>query len=115
MLRLGILVFVAALAFVPGAMSARSEADKGKDRPPTALTNDFKTIWMTEWVACNRIRMNTLAHQVHMKVPASRSPQVQAKILANRAMLYLYETDPEIDAAVDGCRNGILWRYYHPG
>jgi hypothetical protein len=49
-----------------------------------------------------------------MKVPAGRSPQVSAQVLATRAMFLLYETDEEMATAIDGCRNGILWRYYHP-
>jgi hypothetical protein len=115
MFHLRILAVLAALTLVPAAVAAPTVSDQGRDRPPGALADGFKTIWMTEWVACNRIKMSTLAHQIHLKVPAARSPQVSAKVLAKRAMLYLYETDPEINTAVDGCRNGILWRYYHPG
>ena len=42
------------------------------------------------------------------------TPQQAANKLARRAVYLLYETTPETLAAADGCRNGILWRYYHP-
>jgi hypothetical protein len=114
MFRAPIVVVLVALTLVPVALAANRVSDQGRDRPPAALAEEFKTIWMTEWVACNRIKMSTLAHQVHIKVAPGRSPQVNAIVLAKRAMLYLYETDPQMKTAVDGCRNGILWRYYHP-
>jgi hypothetical protein len=115
MVHLRALVVLAALTLVPISAAATRASDQGRDRPPAVLKEEFKTIWMTEWVACNRIKMGTLASQIHMKIPAGRSPQVSAIVLAKRAMLFLYDTDPEIKTAVDGCRNGILWRYYHPG
>jgi hypothetical protein len=42
------------------------------------------------------------------------TPQQAANKLSKRAVKFLYETTPELKAGADGCRNGILWRYYHP-
>jgi hypothetical protein len=67
---------------------------------------------MTEWVACNRITITTLARQLQVKVPQT-TPLHASKLLAKRAMRFLYETDVEMRAAIDGCQNGILWRYFH--
>jgi len=87
---------------------------KGTSRPPGTITDPHKTIWMTEWVACNRITMKTLAGQLKAKVPPQNTPLQDAKLLAKRAMFLLYETVPETRVAEDGCTNGILWRFYHP-
>jgi hypothetical protein len=86
---------------------------KGTSRPPGTITVPHKSIWMTEWVACNQVSLKTLASQLSMKVPPHRTPLQDAKILANRAMQFLYETDAETTVAIDGCTNGILWRYFH--
>jgi len=42
------------------------------------------------------------------------TPQQAANKLSKRAVKFLYETREELAAGADGCRNGILWRYYHP-
>lgn len=84
----------------------------GTSRPPGTITEEHKTIWMTEWVACNRITMTTLANQLQVHVPKTTTLQA-SKILAERAMRFMYETDAEMKVAVDGCRNGILWRFFH--
>ena len=34
-------------------------------------------------------------------------------MLSVRAMRFLYEDPVELAVARDGCRNGILWRFYH--
>jgi len=70
-------------------------------------------IWMSEWVACRHSSLRHLAAELHMKVPAGRSPQVTAKIIAKTAEEPLWDLESEFVVAVDGCRNGILWRYYH--
>jgi hypothetical protein len=46
-------------------------------------------------------------------VPAGRTPQVTAKLVATVAENALWNLDQEFKTAVDGCRNGILWRFYH--
>jgi hypothetical protein len=96
-----------------GASAARS-ADRGKDRPPRRLTEDAKSIWMTEWTACWRVPMRNMSKVLHIAVRPGMTPQQAAKKLSRRAVYLLYETTPETLAAADGCRNGILWRYYHP-
>ena len=40
-------------------------------------------------------------------------PQVAAILIAKKAEAPLWNIEAELDAAIDGCRNGILWRYYH--
>jgi hypothetical protein len=52
---------------------------------------------------------------LHIPIHAALTPQQAANKLATRAVFLLYETTQETLAAKDGCRNGILWRYYHPG
>jgi hypothetical protein len=106
------LAAVATLGASLGASAAGS--DKGKDRPPTVLTSDFQSIWMTEWAACWRVPMSHMSKVLHIPVRSGTTPQQAAKKLAHRAVMLLYETEPELLAAADGCRNGILWRYYHP-
>jgi hypothetical protein len=69
---------------------------------------------MTEWTACWQVSMSHLSKVLHVPVRAGATPQQAAKQLANRAVWLLYETHPETLTAADGCRNGILWRYYHP-
>ena len=89
-------------------------ADRGKDRPPARLTDDAKSIWMTEWTACWRVSMGRMSKVLHIPVRPGTTPQQAARKLARRAVYLLYETAPETLTAADGCRNGILWRYYHP-
>jgi hypothetical protein len=106
------------LALVAGALSAASlgvaAIDRGTDRPPGRLTDDDKSIWMTEWTACWRLPMGKMSKILHIPVRAGMTPQQAASKLAHRAVYLLYETVPETVTAADGCRNGILWRYYHP-
>jgi len=88
--------------------------DRGSDRPPGRFTDDAKNIWMTEWTACWRLPMGRISKVLHIPVRSGTTPQQAANKLARRAVYLLYETTPETLAAADGCRNGILWRYYHP-
>jgi hypothetical protein len=69
---------------------------------------------MTEWTACWRVSMSSMSKVLHIPVRPGMTPQQAANKLARRAVYLLYETTPETLAAADGCRNGILWRYYHP-
>ncbi|HEY4346444.1 MAG TPA: hypothetical protein VGM80_02570 [Gaiellaceae bacterium] len=114
----------AGAALGAGTAAAAVRLDRGSDRPPAAvpstagsklhLTSDGKSIWMTEWSACWHVTLNHLSKTLHIPVRAGQTPQLVAKKLATRAVFLLYETSPETFAAKDGCRNGILWRYYHP-
>jgi hypothetical protein len=109
---------VLVLALVSGALCAAAAglaaSDKGSDRPPGRLTEDQKSIWMTEWVSCRRLPMGSMSRILQIPVRAWMTPQLAAKKLANRAVYLLYNTQEETMTAADGCRNGILWRYYHP-
>ncbi len=96
------------------ATAAATAVDHGKDRPPARLTDDAKNIWMTEWSACWRSTMGRMSKILHIPVRPGQTPQLAARKLATRAVYLLYETRPETLAAQDGCRNGILWKYYHP-
>jgi hypothetical protein len=99
--------------------------DRGRDKPPAKLvdnssamklTDYYKAIWMSEWVACWRpSTMTALARELRMGPTISRvkTPQTAAQLLSIRAMRFLYEDPVEIKVARDGCRNGILWRYYN--
>jgi hypothetical protein len=101
---------ISALATAPAAFAV----DRGKDRPPRNLTSDFQAIWMTEWSACWTSSMTRISHALHIPVGSGMTPQQAAGKLSRRAVKFLYETTPELRAGADGCRNGILWRYYHP-
>jgi len=103
-------LFVCALAAAPSALGA----DRGKDRPPTRLTSDFQAIWMTEWSACWHSSLTRISRALHIPVRPGMTPQQAANKLSKRAVKWLYETREELAAGADGCRNGILWRYYHP-
>jgi hypothetical protein len=96
-----------------GASAARS-ADRGKDRPPGRLTEDAKSIWMTEWTACWRVPMSNMSKVLHIPLRPGMTPQQAANSLRAARSTCCIETTPETLAAADGCRNGILWRYYHP-
>jgi hypothetical protein len=86
---------------------------KGTENPPGTITGPHKSLWMTEWVACNRLSMKTLAGQLRMKLPARDTALQDARLLSKRAMYLLYETQIETTIGADGCTNGILWRYFH--
>jgi hypothetical protein len=103
---------VAALAV--GASAASAAPDKGKDRPPTTLTSDFQAIWMTEWTACTMRPMGRLAKALHVPIRAGMTPQQAANRLGHLEVGLLYDTPDEKAAGADGCRNGVLWRFYHP-
>jgi len=109
------LVLVLAFSFgvLCAAAAAASDSDRGSFRPPAKLSDSSKTIWMTEWVACNHTKLGALAKSVGVRIPSSRPPQVAAKLIAEKAEASLYDVESDLTVAVDGCRNGILWRYYH--
>jgi hypothetical protein len=118
-----LLAFVAGAAIGVAVATADSQLDKGRDRPPASvpapdgtlgLTSDRKAIWMTEWSACWNVSMAHLSKVLRIPIRPGVTPQQAANRLATRAVWLLYETTPETLAAKDGCRNGILWRYYHP-
>ena len=98
---------------LPMAVAAAG-VDKGVSKPPTRLTNHHKAIWMSEWVACWRpATMQALANELKMSKLKIYTPQQGARVLSQRAMRFLYEDPIEAKTAVEGCRNGILWRFYH--
>lgn len=99
-----------ALAAAPAALAT----DHGKDRPPTTLTSDFQAIWMTEWSACWTSSLHRISNALHIPVKPGMTPQQAASKLSKRAVKFLYNTSEELAAGADGCRNGILWRFYHP-
>jgi hypothetical protein len=88
-------------------------ADTGRSRPPAALSDDEKTIWMTEWVACRHESLGRLARELNLKVTANRTVQATARFFARVAERPLYDDPHQYQLAVDGCRNGILWRFFH--
>ena len=103
------------LAGVLGVVLATAAfaSDQGRSRPPATLKTQEKVIWMGEWAACRHRSLRGLANELGLKVPPGRTPQVMAKIIAKTAEAPLWNLQSELITAVDGCRNGILWRYYH--
>jgi hypothetical protein len=113
-MRTGVVLLLAAVAFalcVSAALAA--DTDKGRQRPPLALSEDSKSIWMGEWVACTHKRLGALAKEIGVKVSSGRPVQVIARLIARKAETPLWNVDEELETAIDGCRNGILWRFYH--
>jgi hypothetical protein len=115
-LALTVLVLVApgGIAAAVGRASGPAGSDTGVDRPPAALSLHGKAVWMTEWTACWHEKMSRLSAIFHIPIRPGVTPQRAARNLSRRAIKDLYETQMELDAGADGCRNGILWRYYHP-
>ena len=114
MSRSSILVLVACVALAVSSAATSAGVDKGRDKPPANLTSYHKTIWMSGWVACWRVRsLQQFARELKMKNPNFITPQQSARLLSVRAMRFLYEDPAELATAREGCRNGILWRFYH--
>jgi hypothetical protein len=86
------------------AAGAAASSDRGSDRPPARLDDDAKALWMTEWTACWRVSLARMSEILHIPVTSGITPQQAARRLSKR----------ELATAADGCRNGVLWRYYHP-
>jgi hypothetical protein len=101
----------AVLASASVALGA--DRDQGISRPPGAIAPKYKALWMGEWVACSHKSLRGLAQELHLKVPAGRKVQVTATMVAKVAEAPLWNLQQELDVAVNGCRNGILWRFYH--
>ncbi len=114
--RLGVVIVAAlsACALLGAASGGAAGIDTGKNRPPAKLTSDFQSIWMTEWSACWHLPLGAISNTLHIPVRAGMTPQQAANKLSKRAVFLLYNTAPETAVGADGCRNGILYRYYHP-
>ena len=105
---------LALVALAISATAAAAGVDKGLSRPPANLSGYHKAIWMSEWVACWRVRsLQQFARELNIKNPNFITPQQSARLLSVRAMRFLYEDPRELATAREGCRNGILWRFYH--
>jgi hypothetical protein len=114
MIRLRLFLLLALVAVALPATAASAIVDKGRDKPPKYLPNYHKAVWMSEWVACWRpLTMKALARELRLSYAKITTPQQGARLLSERAMRFLYEDPLEKQAALDGCRNGILWRFYH--
>jgi hypothetical protein len=113
-MRAGVVLVLAAVACAFGvAVASAADTDRGRQRPPTRLSESDKSIWMSEWVACRHKRLSALAKEIGVRVPSGRAPQVAAVLIAKKAEAPLWNLGAELETAIDGCRNGILWRYYH--
>jgi hypothetical protein len=112
-MRMGVVLAALLSVVFVAATFAAAGSDTGRDRPPAALTNQYKVVWMGEWAACRHEKLGRFAAQIGVKITSGRSPQVVAKLIAKTAEAALWNLQQELDTAVDGCRNGILWRYYH--
>jgi hypothetical protein len=108
-----VLAAVLSAVFATTAAAVASDQDQGRQRPPSALSDHYKALWMGEWAACRHRSLHGIATELHLKVPAGRTPQVTATVIARTAEAPLWNLQAELTAAVDGCRNGILWRFYH--
>lgn len=102
--------FVLALAI---GVSSAAAADQGRKQPPARYSESNKTLWMSEWVACSHKRLASLAREIGVKVTSGTTPQTVAVRIAHKAEAPIYDIYDGFAIAVDGCRNGILWRYYH--
>jgi hypothetical protein len=100
------------LALVIGVSSAAA-VDQGRKQPPARYSESNKTVWMSEWVACNHQRLASLARVIGVEIRSGTTPQALAVRIAKKAEAPIYDIYDGFAIAVDGCRNGILWRYYH--
>jgi hypothetical protein len=112
-MRTAVALLLAAVTSALVVATAVASTDRGRLRPPLQLTEENKAVWMTEWVACRHKRLSALAKEIGVRIPSGRPPQVAALLIARKAEPPLYEVGDALEAAIDGCRNGILWRYYH--
>jgi hypothetical protein len=113
-MRLGlVLAALTGVVLATSSIACGADRDQGTSRPPGAVSPKYKALWMGEWVACSHRSLHGLAQELHLKVPAGRKVQVTATMLAKVAEAPLWNLQQELDVAVDGCRNGILWRFYH--
>jgi hypothetical protein len=112
-MRTAVALLLAAVTFALVVATALASTDRGRLRPPAQLTEANKAVWMSEWVACRHKRLSALAKEIGIRIPSGRAPQIAAILIARKAEAPLYLVGDELAAAVDGCRNGILWRYYH--
>jgi len=113
-MRTGVVLLLAAVTAALAVTAAfAADTDRGRQRPPARLTESNKSVWMGEWVACRHKRLSALAKEIGIRIPSGRAPQVAAILIAKKAEAPLWNIEAELDAAIDGCRNGILWRYYH--
>lgn len=110
-----VLVLACAIGVFATASAVASGSDRGQSTPPAKLSDSNKAIWMTEWVACHHTKLGELGKSVGVKIPPGRPPQLAAKLIAQKAEPLLYDVQSELSVAIDGCQNGILWRYYHGG
>jgi len=113
-----VLVLAGVLVLALAAAAVAGDLDRGVSRPPSAvgtlrLNDDAKAIWMGEWVACRHTTMRQLARVIGVRIPADRTPQVAALMIAQKAEAPLWDAQNDLTTAIDGCRNGILWRFYH--
>ena len=104
-----VLVALAAAA----SATASFAADTGRSRPVSSLKEADKTIWMTEWVACHRTTLHVLARELGLKVTPNHTVQTTALLFAKFAERNIYDPGHDFTTGVDGCRNGILWRFFH--
>jgi hypothetical protein len=110
-------VLAALIGVVLATAAVAAAVDKGSDRPPAKLaeklTENDKALWMGEWAACRHMRLSKFAKLIGVKIPSGRTPQVAAMLIAQTAEAPLWNLQNELHVATDGCRNGILWRFYH--
>src|SRR5947207_8906799 len=112
-MRTAVAFLLAAVTSALFVATALASIDRGRLRPPLQLTEANKSVWMGEWVACRHKRLSALAKEIGIRIPSGRAPQVAAILIAKKAEAPLWNIQAELDVAIDGCRNGILWRYYH--
>jgi hypothetical protein len=117
-------VALLAAGAVAGSSSAALTLDRGRayNNVPTYFQGTDRSNWKNEWLVCASSTMRELAQDpdVHLSLRTIRtwlsvSPQYTARKLA-----YVIELRTNLDdngqveaAPLDGCRNGILYRYYH--
>jgi len=105
--------------------SATSQVDRGRPlrSVPSWFRGQERTIWRTEWQVVAGAPMRQLARDPDVRLSQGTlrswlavSPQYAAQRLAHRIETGdagAGWTGYQLEAAIDGCRNGILWSYYH--
>src|ERR1700694_3758149 len=95
-----VLTAVIGSVFASGAaVAVAADQDQGRQRPPAALTEHYKALWMGEWAACRHHSLHGLAKELNLKVPAGRTPQVAARMIAKIAEGALWNINKEFTTA----------------
>lgn len=122
----GLLLAALAISLCITSASAQPTLDRGRpySKPPARYQGEAREIWKVEWTVCGGDTMQGLARDpdVRLSLRTLRAWLAISPQYAARRLAYFIEsgdggggwTGHNFNAAVDGCRNGILYVFYRP-